>query len=341
MRVQRRIVGLALVSHRCKFAQQRRKFEFTEKFAQRCKIGPGQFQIFENKWYRHVCRDRCKLFAEFYEFAVLFERLAIICPLHFARVLQRLLGAAVLLNQLPCAHFANSGFPPLAGRRLFVGIARAGNVVDRVAHQRHHVGNLARRHSHQLFHFLRVDQQVALGRVQHLHAPAHQLHQVLVAGDDVNIEIFFLGLLGERPDHVVGLIPGVLDHRQPHCLAIAPDKRQLQREFIGHGLPLRLVFSKKFVAKSRRRDVEHHSYVVRLPILEQLANHVCKDVGNVRRNAGRSSHAHGHRGVESAKDVAHRVNQEQAFWGFCRHSVRILCHSHVQRLQWQAANRPV
>ena len=52
-----------------------------------------------------------------------------------------------------------------------------------------------------------------------------------------------------------------------------------------------------------------------------LANHVREDVRNVRRDAGRGSHANGHRGVESAKDVAHRVDQKKPFWGFCRHLV--------------------
>ena len=78
-------------------------------------------------------------------------------------------------------------------RAFFADAFRAGNVVDGIAHQRHHVGDFFRRHAHQLFYFGGVHDEIAFVRAaagaQHEDASADELHHVFVAGDDVDVQV--------------------------------------------------------------------------------------------------------------------------------------------------------
>ena len=195
------------------------------------------------------------------------------------------------------------------------------NVVDGVAHQRHDVGDFFRRHAHQLFHFGGIHHQVALrgalSGAKHANASADELHHVFIAGDDVNIEIAFCGLARKAPDHVIGLVARAFDHGQAHGVTQAPHQRNLHGKIVGHGRTVGLVFGEKLVAERRTRRIEHHGYVIGLPLLEYFAEHVRKQVWHFRGDAVALQPFHGRE--KRTEDEAHGIDEEEFFRGFAGH----------------------
>src|SRR5262249_5479585 len=106
-------------------------------------------------------------------------------------------------------------------RRLLAHAADPRDVVDGVAHQREHVGDLGRLDPPALAYLRLVVDHFPPGATkdgQHAHArPAH-LEQVLVTGDDHHVGPRWQGPSHKRGQHVVGLVARYLHDRDSHRL---------------------------------------------------------------------------------------------------------------------------
>jgi hypothetical protein len=87
-----------------------------------------------------------------------------------------------------------------------------GHVVDAVAHQREHVGDLARPHSEERLDAGLVEEDLLSG-VEHAHVRADELEHVLVGGHDDDLVSGLRAARGEGADHVVRLVAGQLEDR--------------------------------------------------------------------------------------------------------------------------------
>ncbi len=132
--------------------------------------------------------------------------------LHRRGVGENVLQGAVLFEQ--------------AGGGLFADARNARNVVDLVAGEREQVGDLLRRDApFRLYLFgavpLLVHGVVAADSVD------HELHQVLVAGDDHHFPALGARPQGESGDHVVRFVSGKADGRDAQRLEHAAHQREL------------------------------------------------------------------------------------------------------------------
>ena len=121
-----------------------------------------------------------------------------------------------------------------------------------------------------------------------LHAVAHELVGVAVPGDHHhgNGRLGVAGLLDDRGDHVVCLVPL---HRQvavPECLHQRLEVRPLLLEQVGTRGPLRLVVGVYLLA-ARRSRIPHHQRRLRPVIGEDLDQHGGEPEDRVRRHSGR------------------------------------------------------
>ena len=96
----------------------------------------------------------------------------------------------------------------------------AGDVVDGVAHQCHHVGHFLGRDAEVVFHLSFVIEEI-LGGAEDAHrgplpggVGVDQLQHVFVGGDDDGVEVGIGGAAGQRADDVVGLVAFVLQDGQ-------------------------------------------------------------------------------------------------------------------------------
>ena len=78
----------------------------------------------------------------------------------------------------------------------------AGDVIDRIAHQRQVINNSVRKHAKFVFDTLDIQCLVRHGVDQH-HALINQLRQVFVAGANDSFDATRCGMFGERTDNVV------------------------------------------------------------------------------------------------------------------------------------------
>ena len=183
---------------------------------------------------RHVRRDCRQLLGHHHLLALLLQRLAIALVGNFAGMIQRVLDASVFLDQFGCSLLADS--------------LRARDVVHRVAHQRHQVDHLLRRHAQNLFHFFLIHKNVGLrtarSRPQRSNIISHQLHHVLVVRNDQHFELLFRPLHGQRANHVVRFITLKLQNRQTHRFAQLSNIWNLHGEIVRHRRALRFVFFK-------------------------------------------------------------------------------------------------
>ncbi len=101
------------------------------------------------------------------------QRFAILLLRHLGGVLEQGVERAVGGDQIARALLADAG--------------HALDVVDGVAHQRQHVDDLIGRDAELLLHSGRVVPGAFVARVEDADAVAHQLKEVLVAGDDHDV----------------------------------------------------------------------------------------------------------------------------------------------------------
>ena len=207
------------------------------------------------------------------------------------------------------ADFSDAGFATLSRSGFIVGITCAWDVVNGIAHQSHDVRDSVGRNAHQFFDHLFIDDQIAFCRVEQTDRSAHELHQVLVASDYVDLEILLPGLACQRADYVVGFVAWVFKDGQPHGVAIAANEGHLNGKLIGHRGALGFVGGKKLVAKGRRGVVVNNGKVIGAAILvvQQSPHHGGKEIGDFRWNSAAGLQPL-HGGKKGAEDIAHGVD---------------------------------
>ena len=231
--------------------------------------------------------------------AIVLQGLAIGFLFYFCSVVERSFKAAELFYDFYRAFIANSGSP--------------GNVVNRIAAQRHHVDDSLGGHTQNLLHLPSVADQIVFRRIQHQHTIIHQLQHVLAAGYNINSALLRSGFSGQCADHVVGFISGNFENRNAIGLERAPYIRNLLRQVSGHLTAVSFVLLVLLVAKRGGRHVKYRCQILRRKIVAQLAQHVYK---NVNRR-GWQAFARGHptlprHCVIRAEDERHRIDQEDA-----------------------------
>jgi len=172
------------------FFEKRGEFELGEEFAAAFEIGLLGFHGVQIEFDGHMAVDCDELFRKQDRVAILLQRFAIGFALHFRSVNEYGVETAEFPDQVDAALVADAG--------------RAGNVVDAVAAQRHDVDHLFGRHAKSLLHPGCVEHQVVLLRVEDFHLAVHQLHHVLVAGNDEDGVARVSRLAREGTDNVVG-----------------------------------------------------------------------------------------------------------------------------------------
>ncbi len=187
----------------------------------------------------------------------------------------------------------------------------ARDVVGGVADQRLHLDDLRWRHAEALHHLVLADHLVLHG-VVHAHARAHELHQVLVGGDDGHVGAGFQRLARVGGDEVVGLVALLLeagDVERSHRIA---DEGELRDKVLWHVRAVRLVVGIELVAERLLGKVEDHRKMGRRAELaglaQQLPQHAAEAVhGADGKPVGGAGE--GRQGVKGAEDVARAVDQ--------------------------------
>ena len=213
--------------------QQRAELECHVQLAQPVRVGRRHPQVVDLHFHGHIRADRHEFLGEEDLLPVGDQRLAHALGLHLVRVVERGFHRPVLVQQL-C-------------RRLRADPRGTRHVVRRVAHQREVVDDPFGRHSELLGgrRFVHPVGRDAGGsppaRVQQPHATAHQLVEVLVAGDDHRLDSLFHGARGQCADHVVGLPSFHLYDATSERLHQLPNPGQALPQLGGHLLPRGLV----------------------------------------------------------------------------------------------------
>ena len=185
------------------------------------------------------------------------------------------------------------------------------------------IDHLLRIDAELLLHRLAVDDDV-LHRVDHDDAGPHELHQVLVGGDDGDRRAGSVRLAGIGRDDVVGLPALLLDAGEVEGARRLPDQPEL-RDQVGRRLgPVRLVVGVDLVAECLRRIVEDDGEMRRLvarrrrrPLLQDLPDHVAEAEHRADRQAVGFPRQRRQR-VEGAEDEAGAVDQDQMVAGIER-----------------------
>jgi len=152
----------------------------------------------------------------------------------------------------------------------------------------------------------RVEAEV-LRRVEDGDPRPDELQEVLVRGDDDDLQAPLDRLPGEGRDRVVGLVARHLHDRHPQGLAHAPDVGHLDGEVVVHLRPVGLVLGVLLVAEGLPRGIEEDGHVLRLLVLDQLAQHGREAVGGVRGQALARGEAADR--VEGAVELAGAVDE--------------------------------
>ena len=140
----------------------------------------------------------------------------------------------------------------------------------------------------------------------------HELHQVLVGGDDRDVAAGVDDLARVRRDEVVGLVALLLDAGDVEGLHRVADERELGDELVGRRRTVRLVVLVDLVAEVLAASVEDHRHVGRrlrrLRLAQELPQHGAEAVHGADGQAvGRARQ--GRERVEGAEDVARAVDE--------------------------------
>ena len=182
-----------------------------------------------------------------------------------------------------------------------------GHVVDAVAGQGLDVDHLGRRHAELLHHVGDVD-GLQLDRVEHRHALADELHEVLVGGDDDDARALGAGEAAVAGDEVVGLVAVELDGGQGEGVRRLADEAELGLQLVGRLGAVGLVGGIDLVAEVAAGGVEDDGDILGLEVRQQLDEHVGEAVDGIDGRAVRPPRHH-RQGVEGAEDEARAVDE--------------------------------
>ena len=231
--------------------------------------------------------------------------------LHLGRGGQGGLQAAMLLDQL--------------GGRLRTDPADAGNVIDRIPHQRQDIADQLGRHAELFLHFGHTDANV-LHRIEHVDtgfaalampARADQLHQVLVGRNDGYVPAALGRGAGIGGDQVIGFQPLLLDARQAEGAGGIADQRELRLQVLGRRRSVGLVLIVDLVAKALATGVQDHRQVGWaigfVQIIGQLPQHGRVAIDRADRHALRVGQRR--QAVIGAEDIGRSVDQVEMLLG--------------------------
>ncbi len=182
--------------------------------------------------------------------------------------------------------------------------------------------------------FVRVADQVVLGRIQYQDAIVDQLQHVLVARDHIHQIRLRGGLAGQGADHVIGFVAREFEDGNAVSLERAPDVGHLLHQFRRHltaiglvavifdflkGLGLQVKFAylgdrfRLGVPEGGGGNVKHRGQIFGREVLAQFSQHVDKDVSRCSGQAGLCGHAAlARHGVVGTEDERHRIHEEDA-----------------------------
>ena len=118
-----------------------------------------------------------------------------------------------------------------------------------------------------------------------MNALIHELHQILIGGDNGDIPALFFSLAGQRGNHIIGLEVVDTKQRQVECLGDLPYTRPLHGQVFGHRRPVRLVFGICLVSKGSALWVEGNSDMRRLQFFQYTPEHLHITVNGICRIA--------------------------------------------------------
>ena len=202
------------------------------------------------------------------------------------------------------------------GSGLGADAGNARDVVGAVAGQRLQIDHLFRRHAPFLDDFGNGDLLV-LHAVIHRDALRHELHEVLVGGDDGDV-----GAVGFRKpriggDQVVRLEAFLLDAGQVEGARGMADQAELRDQVFRRRGAVRLVLIVKLVAEGLRGIVEddgemrrRHAHVGVARILQQLPQHVAETRDGIDRQPVRLA-GQWRQGMEGTEDETRAVDEEE------------------------------
>ncbi len=238
--------------------EQPGELELLEELAEPCRVGRRAVQVVEGHREVDVVAQARQLPRHARLVGLLLQGLPRSLRLDVARVLEQRVEGAPLADQLCGA--------------LLSDAPHARDVVAGVAHQRAHVEQLLGRHAEARLH-LGGPVAAILHGVEQLHALAHELHQVLVGGDDGDAHRLRRARHQGR-DHVVGLDAFHLQDRHAVGLDDPAHPGELGGQLLGLGVPGGLVVGVDLVAEARPARVEDDGDAGGLLFADHLAEHL-------------------------------------------------------------------
>ena len=227
-------------------------------------------EIFELDRQRQVLVERDQLPAQPHLVDRGEQVLAQLGLLHRRRVLQHALERAELLEQ--------------RSRGLLADPGHSGDVVDLVPRQRQQIPHLHRRHAPFLFHLGGAVPLLVHGVVA-LDALAHQLHQILVAGDDDHFPALLARPPRQRGDDVVGLVAGKTHRGDAQRLQHLADEGKLRSQVLRRRAARRLVLGVDLAALGLGLLVEGDGEVRGISLADGLEQHGGEAVDGVGGHA--------------------------------------------------------
>ena len=208
-------------------ARERGKLHRLEECDQVLVVGLVHRELGERHLERHVGVERDELLRQPRALGIVDQRLAAFVLLDLAGPRQQRLEIAVFADELR--------------RGLHADARHARHVVGRIPDQGLHLDHLLRGHAELLDHLGDADPAVLHG-VVHDDAVGHELHQILVGGDDGRARARLAGLAHIGRDQVVGLEADLLQARQLEGAHRRADERKLRTQVVRRLGPVRLVF---------------------------------------------------------------------------------------------------
>ena len=253
-----------------------------------------RMQLIGRQRQRRIGAQRHQLARETRLVGMLDQAVAPLRRLHRRRRCQHAVQVAELVDEL--------------GGTLGADARYARHVVHGVADQRLDVDHLVRRDAELLHHFGGAD-RLLLDRIQHLHAWADELHQVLVGRHDGGLPTRFVRGLRIGGDQVVRFPVFQLDRRHAECRGRLAHQVELRHQIVGWRRAMCLVGIVQPVAECLPAGIEDYRDVRADMLAQQLGQHVGEAEHRVHRRAVGPGHRR--QRVVGAEDEARSVDQDQ------------------------------
>ena len=161
----------------------------------------------------------------------------------------------------------------------------------------------------ELLHHLGGPDRLLLDRIQHFHARADQLHQILVGRDDGDLTTGLHRRLGIGRDQVVRFPILKLDRWDTERLGSLADQVELRDQIVWRRRAVRLVVLVQAVTERRATGVEDDGDMRADMLPQQLRQHIGETEHCIHRRPVGARHRR--QCVVGAEDKAGPVNQDQ------------------------------